>query len=121
MLSHELLPDEGILIVRPEGALEESDFESLSRVVDRYIEKNGHLQGLMIEAESFPGWSDFGALISHLRFIHDHHTTIEKVAAVSDNAFLAIAPSIATHFVDAELRHFDFKDRQEALAWLRKP
>ena len=120
MLTHELLPDEGILIVRPQGALEASDFESLARVVDRYIEKNGRLRGLMVEAESFPGWSDFGALISHLRFIHDHHEKISKVAAVSDSAYLTIVPQIANHFLDAELRHFDAKDRQKALAWLRE-
>ena len=120
MLSHELLRDDGIVIVRPQGALEASDFESLAREIDPYIEQTGRLRGILVEAKSFPGWSDLGALISHLRFVRDHHEKIAKVAAVSDSAFLAIAPRIASHFVMAEVRHFDSKDREKALAWLKQ-
>ena len=120
MLSHELLQNEGILIIRPQGALQASDFDALGKEIDPYIEKNGRLRGLMVEAKSFPGWSDFGALISHLRFVRDHHQKVEKVAAVSDSAVLTIAPRIASHFVKAEVRHFDSNDREKALAWLRQ-
>jgi len=73
MLNYNLLKDEGILILTPTGALEESDFAAVARAIDPYIEEKGDLRGLMIEAKSFPGWNDFGAFISHLRFIRDHH------------------------------------------------
>ncbi len=73
MLKHELLRDDGILVLKPGGALEASDFERVARELDPYIEERGDLRGLLIEAESFPGWSDFAAFISHLRFIRDHH------------------------------------------------
>jgi hypothetical protein len=120
MLGHELLRDEGILVLKPDGALKASDFESLAREIDPYIEEVGNLRGLLIETESFPGWNDFGAFISHLRFIRDHHRSIRKVAAVSDSAFLSIAPRVASHFVEAEVRHFEFTDRGAALGWLRQ-
>jgi hypothetical protein len=42
---------------------------------------------------------------------------IEKIAAVSDSGFLTIAPKIASHFVQAEVRHFPQAERSEALAW----
>lgn len=61
MVEHELLPAEGILIVRPKGRLEAGDFENLAREVDPYIEAKGTLHGLMIAAGSFPGWKDFAA------------------------------------------------------------
>jgi hypothetical protein len=120
MISFELLRDEGILIVEPQGSLEAADFAALTREVDPYIEENGKLNGLMIQAESFPGWGDFAGLISHMSFIRDHHRDIGRIAAVTDSTFLAIAPRIASHFVKAEVQHFDFSDREAALAWIRE-
>ena len=119
MVNHELLRDEGILIIRPEGSLEASDFQRIAEEVDPYIEATGRLHGVMIDAESFPGWKDFAALVAHLRFVKDHHRSIERIAAVSDSNFLAIAPKIASHFVQADVRHFPHSQREQALAWLR--
>jgi tRNA U38,U39,U40 pseudouridine synthase TruA len=90
----------------------------LAREVDPYIQEKGSLNGLMIHAKSFPGWHDFAALVSHFRFVKDHHQRIAKIAAVTDNGFLAILPSIAKHFVHADIRHFDYNNKENALKWL---
>jgi len=119
VLKHELNEADGILVVTPTGPLEASDFERLAHAVDPHIEKNRKLRGLMIYTESFPGWSDFAALISHFRFVRDHHEKVTRVAAVTDSGFLSIAPSVASHFVEAEVKHFEFRDKTAALAWLR--
>lgn len=119
MLNYNLSKEEGILILTPTGALERSDFDAVARAIDPYIEERGGLRGVLIDAEAFPGWNDFGAFVSHLRFIRDHHRHILKVAAVSDSAFLTIAPLIARHFVNAEVRRFERADRAAALDWLR--
>jgi hypothetical protein len=120
MLAHELLRDEGILLIRPQGPIQAGDFESVAKTVDPYIENQRALRGVMIEAQSFPGWDNFAALVSHLRFVRDHHRLITKIAAVSDSTILSLAPQIAKHFVKAEVRHFNANDREAALAWLRK-
>src|SRR3989344_600700 len=93
-------------------------FEMMAREVDPYIEAKGRLNGLMVQAKSFPGWHDFAALVSHLKFVKDHHQRIAKVAAVTDNGFLSILPSIVKHFVRADVRHFDYGDKENALKWL---
>jgi len=118
MIEHELLPGRGILIVKPAGALRAEDFAALAAAVDPFIEQRGGLKGLMIDAPSFPGWENFAALLSHLRFVRDHHRRIRRIAVVSDSAFLAVAPKIANHFVSAEIRAFDTADRTAALAWI---
>ena len=118
MIKSELLKDQGILIVSPVGALAASDFEHLAEEIDPYIEQNGRLHGLMVHTEFFPGWSDFAALISHLKFVRDYQSKIEKVAAVSDSGFLRIIPSVASHFMKAEVKHFDYNDKDKALEWL---
>ena len=118
MIRHELLRDRGILVLEPQGRLQASDFSALAEVVDPYIEQHGGLNGLMILAPSFPGWEDFAALSSHLRFVRDHHRKIRRVALVSDSAVLAVAPKIASHFVSAEVRTFEAAEVAAALAWL---
>lgn len=118
MIQHELLRQRGILILKPEGALRADDFAALAGAVDPHIEQHGELNGLLIEAPSFPGWADFAALVSHLRFVRDHHRLIRRIAVVSDSTLLAVAPKIASHFVSAQVRTFDAADRAAALAWL---
>lgn len=118
MIEHELQRERGILILRPVGPLQADDFSALAGVVDPYIERHGSLDGLMIDAPSFPGWDDFAALLSHLRFVRDHHRKIKRIAVVSGSAVLAVGPKIANHFVSAEVRAFGAADRAAALAWL---
>lgn len=119
MIIHELLKDKGVLIVIPEGPLEENDFRMLAEIVDPFIDAEGTLHGLMIYTETFPGWKNFSGLLHHLRFVKDHHQKIQKVAAVTDSTILSIAPRIADHFIHAEVKHFDYKDKEKALSWLR--
>ena len=118
MIEYQLRTDQGVLVVTPRGPLQESDFVELASVVDPYIESAGKLRGLMIYVESFPGWEDFAGLVGHFRFVKEHHRSIERVAAVTDSGFLSIMPSIATHFVSAEVKHFDFDQKAEAMEWL---
>lgn len=118
MLTYTLDRENLVLTVTPEGKLEAADFAQLAEALDPVLEELGPLKGLLIETETFPGWQDFAALISHLRFVRDHHARIKRVAAVTDSAFLAILPQVASHFIKAEVRHFKFQDRVTALDWV---
>ena len=118
MLKYELNHAEGILIIRPNGPLESTDFEKLVQEVDPYIIEKGKLNGLMIYAKSFPGWDNFAAFLSHMKFVKNHHQKIKKIAAVTDSSFLSIMPQVANHFVQAEVRHFDYAEKDAALNWL---
>jgi hypothetical protein len=118
MLNYTLRQAEGILLLSPGSPLESTDFEKLAQEVDPYIEQHGKLHGLMIDAESFPGWKDFAGLLAHLRFVKNHHQKIQKVAVVSDSNFLSYAPKVASHFVQAELKHFPSSQKEDALRWL---
>lgn len=119
MLNYELNRMDSILIVKPIGPLEATDFEKLIQEVDPYIEEEGKLNGLMVYAESFPGWDDFAAFLSHIKFVKNHHQKIKKIAAVTGSGFLSIMPQVANHFVKAEIRHFDYDDKNAALNWLK--
>jgi hypothetical protein len=118
MMRFELLRDRRILLLAPGGPLATADFEQLAKEIDPFIAAHGRLVGVLIHAKSFPGWESFGALVSHLKFVAGHHRQIERIAAVTDSGFLKIAPRIAGHFVQAEIRQFDYRDKDRALAWL---
>jgi hypothetical protein len=119
MLNHNLMQTEGILILMPEAPLESTDFERLAQEIDPYIEANGKLHGIMLDAESFPGWKDFAGLVAHLKFVKNHHQKVQKIAVVSDSSLLTFAPKIASHFVQADVKHFSRSQREDALQWLR--
>jgi hypothetical protein len=118
MINHEFLADKTLLVVRPTDRLAKEDFAALAAVVDPVIEEHGELRGLMIEAPTFPGWQNFGSFVTHMRFVRDHHKDIEKVALVSDSNIASIVPSLAKHFVAADVRHFPAAKREDALTWL---
>jgi hypothetical protein len=110
MLNYELNRAENLLIIEPVGPLESTDFEKLVQEVDPYIAEKGKLNGLMIHAKSFPGWDNFAAFLSHMKFVKNHHQKIKKIAAVTGSGFLAIMPQVASHFIQADVRHFDYDE-----------
>jgi hypothetical protein len=119
MIKCELLKDAGVLVVEPTSTLSADDFREISHTIDPYIREKGKLTGLLIQAPAFPGWDSFGALIEHLKFVYDHHRNIDRVAAVTDTAFLKIAPLIAQHFAHPEIKVFANGERAKALEWLQ--
>ena len=119
MIKFELLKNIGVLVLEPKNALSTEDFQEISRVIDPYIHEKGKLTGLLIEADSFPGWDSFGALTEHLKFVYGHHRNIDRVAVVTDATFFKIAPTIAQHFAHPEIRVFAGGERVKALEWLQ--
>ena len=107
-----------ILEVEPSGALSQQDFQSVSIIVDPFIDEFGKLNGIIIYTKSFPGWDSFATLIKHLKFVRDHHKKISSVAFVTDSIVGDLAEKIATHFVNAAVKHFDFKDLDDAKKWI---
>ncbi|HKK16763.1 MAG TPA: STAS/SEC14 domain-containing protein [Gammaproteobacteria bacterium] len=118
MLSVEIDEANGIAILEPGGPLSKSDFELAAKTIDPYIEKHGKLHGLVIHVESFPGWDSFAALSSHLRFVKEHHKKIARVAFSTDSMIGTLAEKLASHFVNAEIKLFSFRELELARKWV---
>lgn len=118
MIKHTLDIENGILYVQVESSLEKADFERLAEVADPYIERSGGFRGLIIETRRFPGWESFGAMITHFRFVRDHHKTIQKVGLVTDSSIGDIAERLGSHFVAAKIKHFPEGDFEAAKEWV---
>ena len=109
-----------IVTLEPEGILKKDDFDAAVKIIDPYIEENGKLNGLIIETESFPGWKSFSAMLSHLRFVKDHHRKIAFVAIATDSAFRGFAEHAATHFVSAQIKTFSYSELDQAKEWINE-
>lgn len=118
MLKIELDENAGIAILEPGGELSANDFKAASRIIDPYIENYGELVGLAIHVREFPGWDSFSSLVTHLKFIGEHHKKISRIAFVTDSPLGTIAEKIASHFVKAEIKEFDFDDLKAAKSWI---
>lgn len=119
MIEAKLMREDGVLVLTPSGAPSEADFERIRLLVEPYLEKQGVLNGVMIYTNADPGWADFYALLSQLRFIEAHRRRIRRVAAVTDSGILSILPQIGNYFADADIRHFPYEDHLVAMRWLK--
>lgn len=118
MILLEHLRDQDILVITPQGPLEQSDFETIAKTVDSVVISKGNLTGLMINMQSFPGWRNLAAFAAHVKFVTGHHRRIERIAAVTNSRFLRIIPGIAGYLLHPEIRSFDLNQKKQALSWL---
>ncbi|MFY2861349.1 STAS/SEC14 domain-containing protein [Mycobacterium sp. THU-M104] len=118
MIEYDLDTEHSILEVRPKSALDKADFVELAKAVDPQIEAHGDLAGLVISAPSFPGWDSFGSMVTHFRFVRDHHRHVKKIALVTDSPLGNVAEHLTSHFVSAEIRHFPGGQLDQARQWI---
>ncbi len=118
MLNIKLDEKKGIAILTPEGELTEDDFRHTATIIDPYIEKSGELNGIIIHVKSFPGWDSFPALISHMKFIKEHHRKVSHVAFATDSPVGGLAEHIAGHFVSAAIKSFSYDELERAIDWI---
>lgn len=118
MLKVNLNESNSIVVLEPQGQLTQADFLNASRIIDPYIQKNGILKGIIIYVKDFPGWDSFSSLVSHLKFIHEHHKLVSHIAFVTDSIIGEFAENVASHFVKAKIESFDFDEFDEAKHWI---
>jgi len=118
MIEYNLDTAHSTLLVHPKSALDKNDFAELTKAVDPQIEATGDLAGLIIDAPEFPGWDSFGTMVSHFRFVRDHHKRVKKVAIVTNSHIGDVAEHLASHFVSAEVRHFPGEQLEQARQWI---
>jgi hypothetical protein len=105
-------------LIEPQGPLTKDDFAAIANQIDPIIDNQGTFDGLIVKTREFPGWQGLGDVIAHFRFVKNHHRSIKKIALVTDAKIAEIFPVVVDHFVEAEVKHFDFDGFDEAVAWI---
>jgi hypothetical protein len=118
-VSHRLLPNDGVLVVEVKQMLHAYDFDALVLTVDTWLEAGGKLHGLAIHAHDYAGWENLSSFFRHLRFVKDHHNRLPRVALAGDRGVKGLAPELGGHFVNAQVKTFDYDAVEAAVAWIR--
>ncbi|MCW8194026.1 STAS/SEC14 domain-containing protein [Proteobacteria bacterium 005FR1] len=121
MITVEVDPSTNVAILKPQGMLNESDFETIKGIVDPFIDEKGRLDGVILQARRFPGWESFQRLSDHLRFSQDQQEKVTRVAVVSDSALPRVKQVLGEHFTHAEVETFAFQDYEKARRWVSEP
>ena len=120
-ISFRLLADSGVMVVEVKEALRAHDFDALALTADTWIEAHGKLHGLVIHCHEFPGWENLRSVFRHVRFVREHHRKVERVALAADSKLASLAPHLAEHFVQAEVKSFGYEQLEAAVAWAGGP
>ncbi|MGK7296373.1 MAG: STAS/SEC14 domain-containing protein [Candidatus Wenzhouxiangella sp. M2_3B_020] len=110
--------EHGILEVRPTGPLSEGDFKSLGNEIESVLSDDRTLNGLLIYTRDFPGYESWSDLLAHGEFIGEFRDRIAKVAVCTDSAVAGLLQAIGRIFAEAEVKKFDFDEKDEADKWL---
>ena len=116
-VSHRLLPESGVLVAEVTAPLRAQDFQALAATADAWLETHEALSGIVVHARAFPGWENVAGMLGHFRFVRDHHRTIRRVALAADGTVAELAPRLAEHFVQAEIKRFEYDELDEAVVW----
>ena len=116
-VSHRLLPEDGVVVVEIKQALHAYDFDPVVLTVDTWLEAEGELRGLVMQAHDFRGWENVGNFFRHLRFVKHRHQQLGRVALAADGSVRTLAAALGEHFVNAEVRNLRFDEIDAAVAW----
>ena len=109
--------EDHVLVLSPDGALTQDDFQRLSKAI-RASDTSGHrIRGLVIHSRTFPGWATFSALRDHLKFVRTHHRQLKRVAVASDSSILRGAIRAAGSVLSPDVEVFGFDEIDTAGAW----
>ncbi|MGQ9424592.1 SpoIIAA family protein [Gilvimarinus sp. F26214L] len=117
MITVEVDPSIKVALIRPQGLINSNDMETAVGVVEPFLEQEGHLAGMLVEAPQFPGWDSFRKVLPRLTFSGDEHHRIRRVAVATDTALPGAEESLGAHFNHAQVRMFGFAEREAAKRW----
>ena len=118
MLNISIDKPSSIVTLTPNGALTKEDIQSATKEIDAYLKEAAKLKGVIIYVDSFDGWGSFSALLAHLKFIKEHHKKVSRIAFVTNSIVGDFAEHISSHFVSAQVKHFDYNKLEDAKLWI---
>jgi stage II sporulation SpoAA-like protein len=107
----------GVVVADVSEPLRRSDVDAIAAEVDAWLGVHTELPGLVLHADTFPGWRNVQGLVSHLGFVRDHQRRIQRVALAVDGWPLDGAAWVAGALLHPDVRHFAAGDLDDAISW----
>ena len=112
------MPIAKVVGVRISGKMEKADIEQVAKTIEAKLAAHDKVS-IYAEIESFEGIS-FEGLVADIKFALPHLHDFDKKAIVSEKRWIEHLVAIGDKlFPSAEVRHFSFDERDEALRWVQ--
>ena len=112
------MPMDKVVGVRISGKMEKADIDKVTTAIEAKLKVHGKVN-IYAEIESFAGIS-LDALVADIKFAFPHLRDFDKKAIVSEKHWVERLVTISDRlFPSAEVRHFSFDQKDEALRWVQ--
>ena len=112
------MPMENVIGIRISGKMEKADIDKTTRVVEEKLAIHKKIN-IYVEVESFHGIS-LDALMADIKFILPHFRDFDKKAIISEKHWIEQMVAIGDKwFPRADIRHFSFDQKEDALRWIQ--
>lgn len=108
---------DNILGLRMEGVIEKDDYETLIPMVEDLVKQFGEVR-MLCELGAFQHEAP-GAYFADMKFGHEFHDKIVKMAIVGDKRWEAWITKLAAPFYAREARYFPTAAIDDAWAWIK--
>ena len=99
------------------GRLDTSVYKAKAPELDAYATDHGRFR-LLVDLRRFDGWQGPAAIGEHLNLVRHHRHLPYRVAVIGDKAWMKIAETLLSTFLDAKAKYFDEDDFEAGKAWL---
>ena len=112
------MPVDNVIGVKISGKLEKADIDKTTKAIEEKLTVHGKVN-IYAEIESFKGIS-LDALVADVKFAFPHLRDFHKKAIVSEKHWIEKLVAISDKlFPSAEVRHFTFDQKDDALRWVQ--
>lgn len=112
------MPMEHVIGIRVSGKMEKADIVKMTRAMEEKLAIYKKIN-IYVEVESLHGIS-LDALMADIKFILPHFRDFDKKAVVSQKHWIEQMVAIGDKwFPRAEIRHFSFDQKDDALRWIQ--
>jgi len=117
MLEHIQPTSQNLIAVKAIGKIEDADYKTvLTPAVDKIVAEQGKARLVLEIGPEFEGFTAHAALDDAALGL-EHWCDFEKIALVTDHAWIKGTVRAFAPFMPAQVKFFDLTRRAEALAW----
>lgn len=118
-IKYKLHEEDGLLVIKIEKTnLTATNLRAIGSIIDSYFEKNGPLDGIVVNSKRFPKWIDANNKRDYMDFVSSYHQKTDKVAIAMGGFFIKLLVRLAKGRVHPEVKAFGYKKLAQAKQWI---
>lgn len=106
-----------LVAIRISGHVDKSDYAVMLPVLEEKIKQHSKIK-VYAELQDVETYS-LEALWEDVKFDIRHAADFKKAAIVGDQKWLDMLTIVASPFTSAQVKYFDFKEREQAMEWVK--